>query len=105
MTDITASPEIEAIAEHFLNSSVVFDTSPLYQALCPVVAADRDLLELMTRRRPGQQASYLLFGAVHRLLLDGADHRLRAFYPSVADGAASALLRVDGHLHWLEPLG
>lgn len=81
---MAALPEIEALAWHFRSAATaVFGTSPLYQALCPAVADDRRLLELLTRRRPGQQASYLLFGAVHHLLLDGADHRLRAYYPSV----------------------
>src|SRR5262249_22035654 len=81
---MAAETEIEALARHFRNAATaVFDTSPLYQALCPVVAEDRELLELLTRRRSGQQASFLLFGAVHNLLLDGADHRLRAYYPSV----------------------
>lgn len=81
---MAAQPEIEALAWHFRSAATaVFGTSPLYQALCPVVAEDQQLLELLTRRRPGQQASFLLFGAVHNLLLDGADHRLRAYYPSV----------------------
>lgn len=90
MTDpaVLAEAELDALAAHFTASPAVFDTSPLYQALCPVVAADRSLLELLTRRRPGQQASFLLFGAVHQLLLDGTEHRLRAYYPSLADGAA-----------------
>lgn len=84
---VVTEMELDALADHFAASPAVFDTSPLYQALCPVVAADRTLLELLTRRRPGQQASFLLFGAVHQLLLDGAEHRLRAYYPSVAEGA------------------
>lgn len=88
MTDPAVLADIDALAAHFAASPAIFAVSPLYQALCPAVAADRPLLELLTRRRPGQQASYLLFGAVHQLLLDGADHRLRDYYPSVADGAA-----------------
>lgn len=66
----------------------VFTTSPLYRALCPAVARDRVTLELLVGRRAGQQPSYLLFGAVHYLLLDGASHELREFFPSVVgDGA------------------
>jgi hypothetical protein len=85
---MTESTGIDALAEHFGQAPAVFDTSPLYQALCLVVASDRELLELLTRRRPGQQPSFLLFGAVHQLLLGGAEHRLRDYYPSMADGAA-----------------
>jgi len=40
------------------------------------------LLELLTERRSGQQASYLFFfAAVHDLLLSGAPHPLREFLP------------------------
>ena len=86
VTDATAaadSAEIEALARHFRVAAEFFGTSPLYQTLCPAAAEDRDLLELLTYRRPGQQASFLLFGAVHYLLLDGAEHPLRARYPSI----------------------
>lgn len=84
--------EIEALTRHFNAApTAIFGTSPLYQALCPVVAEDPLLLDLLTRRRPGPQASFLLFGAVHYLLLDGAEHRLRAFYPSLAADPKAAL--------------
>jgi hypothetical protein len=82
------STELEALARHFLLAAETFGTSPLYQALCPVVAEERELLALLTRRRPGQQASFLLFGAVHYLLLDGAEHPLRAYYASIASDPA-----------------
>jgi hypothetical protein len=85
---MTERTEIDAVAEHFGQAPSVFGTSPLYQELCLVVASDRELLELLTRRRPGQQPSFLLFGAVHQLLLGGAQHRLRDYYPSIAGGAA-----------------
>lgn len=76
--------EIEALARHFRAApTAIFGTSPLYQALCPAVAENRELLGLLTLRRPGQQASFLLLAAVHYLLLDGAEHRLRAYYPSL----------------------
>ncbi|MFF5175140.1 DUF2332 domain-containing protein [Micromonospora sp. NPDC000089] len=95
-TDGTAmdrTSDVEELSAHFARSPTVFTTSPLYQALCPVVAADRPTLELLRARRAGQQASYLLFGAVHHLLLDGADHDLRHFYPSVVGpGAADPAL-------------
>jgi hypothetical protein len=81
---MTATVEIEALSGHFSRAATgIFGTSPLYQALCPAIAADPQLLDLLTGRRPGQQPSFLLFGAVHQLLLDGAAHPLRRYYPSV----------------------
>ncbi len=61
-----------------------FAASPLYCALSPVVAGDDRLLDLAARGRPGQYPTFLFFGAVHQLLLGGADHPLAEFYPSVA---------------------
>jgi hypothetical protein len=81
------SREIAALAEHFADAPADFTTSALYRSLCPVVADDRPTLELLTRRRTGQQASFLFFGVVHELLLRGAPHPLRAYYPSVVGAA------------------
>jgi hypothetical protein len=86
--DVDMSPDIEALAEHFAGSPATFTTSALYRSLCPVVADDPATLELLTHRRTGQQASFLFFGVVHHLLLDGALHPLRDFYPSVVGAAA-----------------
>src|SRR5450755_1065164 len=65
-----------------------FTTSPLYRALSPTVAASDQLLGLASRGRPGQYPTFLFFGAVHRLLLRGADHPLARYYPSVAGDRA-----------------
>src|SRR3984957_17693799 len=68
-----------------------FGLSPLYTALSKVVATNDHLLELAARRRPGQVPTFLLFGAVHQLLLTGIDHPLAHYYPSiVGDGALPA---------------
>jgi hypothetical protein len=82
------SSEIAGLAEHFAGGPAIFTTSPLYRGLCPVVADDPPTLDLLTKRRAGQQASYLFFGVVHHLLLAGAPHPLRTFYPSVVGEAA-----------------
>jgi hypothetical protein len=83
-----SSQDIAGLAEHFADAPATFTTSALYRSLCPVVADDQPTLELLTRRRAGQQASYLFFGVVHELLLTGAPHPLRAFYPSIVGPAA-----------------
>jgi hypothetical protein len=80
--------EIEQLSEHFADGPSIFTTSPLYQSLCKVVAQDQSILELLTQRRKGQQASYLLFGAVHYLLLSGVQHPLGNFYPSLVNALA-----------------
>jgi hypothetical protein len=85
------SLETAALAEHFASAPATFTTSALYRSLCPAVAGDPPTLELLTNRRSGQQASFLLFGAVHYLLLSGAPHPLRAFYPSIVGAAARDL--------------
>jgi len=65
-----------------------FTTSPLYRALSRTVARTGQLLELAARGRPGQYPTFLFFGAVHLLLLRGADHPLARYFPSVAGGRA-----------------
>lgn len=57
--------------------------SPLYARLCRGIAADPQVLALAAAAPPGQPAPNLLLGAVHYLLLGGADHPLAAFYPSL----------------------
>lgn len=77
------SAEIGELAAHFENSTEVFGTSPLYRELCGIVAEESSILAMLTRRREGQQASFLFFAALHDTLLDGADHPLRDYYASL----------------------
>lgn len=65
-----------------------FTTSPLYRALSRTVVRTDQLLDLAARGRPGQYPTFLFFGAVHLLLLRGADHPLARYYPSVAGDRA-----------------
>jgi hypothetical protein len=57
--------------------------SPLYERLSYEVARDREVRELAAG---GQRPQNLLFGAVHYLLLGGAEHPLREFYAGRATG-------------------
>ncbi|MBM7563587.1 DUF2332 domain-containing protein [Paenibacillus sacheonensis] len=59
------------------------DTSPLYERLSLHIAGDPELLELASHAREGQLQPNMLFGAVHYMLLRGAVHPLRYFYPSL----------------------
>ena len=77
------SADASELAVHFEKSTAVFGTSPLYQELCRIVAAEPSILAKLTHRRAGQQASFLFFAALHDTLLDGADHPLRDYYASL----------------------
>jgi hypothetical protein len=62
-------------------------TSPLYEQLSEVVAADPDLLALAETARPGHPAPNLLFGAVHLLLTRDPRAPLARWYPDLAEAA------------------
>jgi hypothetical protein len=60
--------------------------SEIYARLAGGVGGDEELRELAARAKPGQPHANLLFAAVHFLLLRGAQHRLRDFYPDLNGG-------------------
>jgi hypothetical protein len=60
--------------------------SEIYARLAGGVGGDEELRELAARAKPGQPHANLLFGAVHFLLLRGAQHPLRDFYPDLNGG-------------------
>ena len=57
--------------------------SPLYERLAGGVRGDDTLKEIAALARAGQPHANMLFGAVHFLLLRGASHPLREFYPTL----------------------
>jgi hypothetical protein len=61
--------------------------SPLYEKLALGIRTDPELIALAMRKREGQPPANILLGAVHSLLLQGADHPLADHYPSVRPGA------------------
>ncbi|WP_157749218.1 DUF2332 domain-containing protein [Jatrophihabitans sp. GAS493] len=65
-----------------------FWSSPLYRTLSAAVAGDPYLVGLAAHTRDGQVPTFAFFGAVHALLLDGAEHPLGAYYPSLRGDAA-----------------
>jgi hypothetical protein len=77
--------------------------SPLYESLALAIDADPELKMLAMRAQPGQPHVNLLFAAVHFLLLQGAKHPLRNFYPSLGgteQGDAFAAFRDFVVSHW-----
>jgi hypothetical protein len=85
--DAAYPPELAAVAQCFAHPPE-FTSSPLYRSLARTVAGNAALLRLAARGRPGQYPTFLFFGAVHALLLAGADHELARFYPSIAGADA-----------------
>ncbi|WP_251137352.1 DUF2332 family protein [Exiguobacterium sp. s150] len=63
------------------------DSSPLYESLSLHISQDDELLELCNVARDGQPVPNLLFGAVHYLLMQGYDHPLTDYYPSIVRDA------------------
>lgn len=63
-------------------AEVECDRSPMYRTLACAIAEDQTLLDLAAEAR-SQPRTNLLLAAVHYLLLRGADHELRRFYPSL----------------------
>jgi hypothetical protein len=67
-----------------------FWSSPLYRHLSAEVASDQYLVSLAAHTRAGQVPTFAFFGAVHALLLAGAEHPLAEYYPSLRGEAALA---------------
>jgi len=64
--------------------------SPLYEKLALGIAEDRELLSTIFSDIEDQAVMPLLFlGSVHFLLLNGVDHPLALFYPSVTEQPAN----------------
>jgi len=63
--------------------------SPLYARLAEGVIGDEGLKALAARAKPGQPHANLLLGAVHFLLLRGAEHPLRRHYPDLGGGTVA----------------
>ncbi len=76
--------ELEEIAREFrFFAGMCAGRAPLYEALAEGVSGDDSILSLARGGEPGHPPVNLLFGAVHYLLLNGAEHPLRRFYASV----------------------
>lgn len=60
-------------------------SSELYKNLSLQIAKDDELLTLCLDTREGQPVPNMLFGAVHYLLLQGMEHEVKEYYPSVVE--------------------
>lgn len=66
-------------------------SAPLYTRIVRGIAGDSGLKQLAARVRPGQPRANILLASVHDLLLRGAQHPLRRFYPNLNGGT-----RIEG---------
>jgi len=82
------TPEAAAYFEFFAREAAS-GGSPLYERLSMMLARDERLQELAAGARPEQPQANIIFGAVHFLLLGGADHPLKDYYPSVGGARAA----------------
>src|SRR5438270_6093985 len=83
--------ELGELAQQFNDSAQLEfpEASPLYARLCANIATDEDIMEMASHGR--RHPKVLLFlGAVHFLLLEGAQHPLRDFYPSLVQSPRPA---------------
>ena len=90
MMQWTPDTPLDALARRFVRfaDQECRGYAPFYDQLARWIARDPDLLTIAACARSGQQAPNLLLAAVHYLLLQGAEHVLAAFYPSVTHLAA-----------------
>src|SRR5579884_315239 len=84
-------PSLELLAKYFegFAEHTGRDASPLYEKLSLAISSDAELLALAAHARSGPVPN-LFLGAVHFLLLQGAEHPLATFYPSM-----TKTLRID----------
>jgi hypothetical protein len=79
---------IEQTADRFRSFAKEVAHLPVYFRISNAAADDLTMLELMEEAPLGQRRINLLLAAVHDLLLDGFDHRLGRWYPTVNGGVA-----------------
>jgi hypothetical protein len=85
MASQTPRPSIDDLPRRFERfAQRECHVSPLYERLSLGIAEDPALLAIAVRANPGQPAPNLFLGAVHFLLLRGAQQPLATFYPSLS---------------------
>lgn len=88
---------VESVRAAFIEPQE-FWSSPLYRQLSRVVAAEPYLVGVAAHARAGQVPTFVFFGAVHALLLDGVDRPLADYYPSLRGDSALPPAGAGPHL-------
>jgi hypothetical protein len=76
--------DLRALFREYADVGFPGASAPLYAAIASEICDDDDVLALTLDAQAGQPAPNLLFGAVHYLLLQGAEHPLRGHYADLA---------------------
>jgi len=76
--------KIASLFKKFAENECV-GSSPLYAFLSSKIVEDEDMLALSSYAVKGQPIPNLFLGAVHQLLLQGEEHSLASFYPSLVE--------------------
>src|SRR5438093_13508574 len=86
LTSQMSDSQVETLSKQFkyFSEKVYRGSSPLYQGLSARLAEDPEILSLASESRKGEIVPNLFFAAVHFLLLQGTEHPLSAFFPSVS---------------------
>src|SRR5438093_6752966 len=81
--------QVETLSKQFkyFSEKVYPGSSPLYQGLSARIAEDPEILSLASESRKGEIVPNLFFATVHFLLLQGTEHPLSAFFPSLCSSS------------------
>src|SRR5438034_11567011 len=92
LTSQMSDSQVETLSKQFkyFSEKVYPGSSPLYQRLSARLAEDREILSLASESRKDEIVPNLFFAAVHFLLLQGTEHPLSAFFPSVSRSSSGS---------------
>lgn len=76
-------PRLSQQYRDYAHAELATHGSPIYAAICTRLADDEPIGGLGLKAQPGFRTPLILLAAVHHLLLNGLDHPLAAYYPSV----------------------
>src|SRR3989449_10779097 len=81
--------QVETLSKQFkyFSEKVYPGSSPLYQGRSARIAEDPEILSLASESRKGEIVPNLFFATVHFLLLQGTEHPLSAFFPSLCSSS------------------
>jgi hypothetical protein len=91
-TDVSKNGNVDvdafSLADYFRFFVKEVKSSPLYVAMCPILADNEQAMAIVSQARPTQQRPNLLLAAMHASLLRNPSHPLAAWYRS-CDGTRS----------------
>lgn len=75
---------VESLARSFLEfADAECGSEPVYDAICRIAASSEAMLTMLWEAPVVQQKPNLFLAAIHDVILEGADHPLASYFPSV----------------------